>query len=81
MRGLNWLIASQAWLLACVLAYVLWQLNSYNPALAREFLDLGADPNLVNPHSGNGSPLTTIMTRRPAAAHDARQPRQPGVTR
>lgn len=39
-----------------------------DPALAREFLDLGADPNLVNPHSGNGSPLTTIMTRRPATA-------------
>jgi hypothetical protein len=38
VRGLNWLIASQAWLLGCVLAYVLWQLNSYNPALARELI-------------------------------------------
>jgi hypothetical protein len=49
VRGLNWLIASQAWLLACVLAYVLWQLNSYNPALARELIQPVLRSALIQP--------------------------------
>lgn len=48
-RGIRWLIASQAWLLACVLVYVLWQLNAYNPALARELIQPVLRSALIQP--------------------------------
>jgi hypothetical protein len=48
-RGVRWLITSQVWLLSCVLAYVLWQLNSYNPALARELIQPVLRSALIEP--------------------------------
>ena len=44
-RGLNWLIASQLYLLATILSYVGWRLMSYDPAAIRRLLE----PVLHNP--------------------------------
>ena len=38
-RGLNWLVASQLYLLAAILSYVGWRLTSYNPAAVRRILE------------------------------------------
>jgi hypothetical protein len=38
-RGLNWLIASQLYLLAAILGYVGWRLMSYDPAIVRHLLE------------------------------------------
>ena len=38
-RGLNWLIASQLYLLATILSYVGWRLTSYDPAAVRHILE------------------------------------------
>jgi hypothetical protein len=44
-RGLNWLVASQLYLLATILSYVGWRLMSYDPAAMRRLLE----PVLHNP--------------------------------
>ncbi|HTZ19408.1 MAG TPA: hypothetical protein VMC06_00890 [Opitutaceae bacterium] len=38
-RGLNWLIASQLYLLAAILSYVGWRLLSYDPVAVRHLLE------------------------------------------
>jgi len=38
-RGLNWLVASQLYLLAAILGYVGWRLMSYDPATVRHLLE------------------------------------------
>ena len=38
-RGLNWLVASQLYLLTTILCYVGWRLASYDPAAMRRLLD------------------------------------------
>jgi len=38
-RGLNWLVASQLYLLAIILCYVGWRLTSYDPAAVRHSLE------------------------------------------
>ena len=38
-RGLNWLIASQLYLLTAILGYVGWRLMSYDPAVVRHLLE------------------------------------------
>ncbi len=38
-RGLNWLIASQLYLLGTILSYVGWRLTSYDPAAVRHLLE------------------------------------------
>jgi hypothetical protein len=38
-RGLNWLVASQLYLLGTILSYVGWRLMSYDPAVVRHLLD------------------------------------------
>lgn len=48
-RGVGWLIASQVSLLSVVLVYVLWQLNSYNPELARELIQPVLRSALIEP--------------------------------
>jgi hypothetical protein len=53
-RGIRWLIGSQVWLLAVVLTYVLWQLRSYNPVLARQLI-------LPIAHSGVMQPMLEAM--------------------
>lgn len=39
IRGLDWLVGSQVWLLAVAQGYFLWRLQSYDPAFVRHYAE------------------------------------------